>query len=325
MSAIELHHGSAPVEIDQQAILAHLKLNPRDPQTQALLLVCDRYGLDPILKHAVLIQGTLYVTRDGLLSIAHRSGQFDGIELLDEGETQTHWTAKVSVYRKDMGRPFTYSGRYPKSGSNKTHGPEMAVKCAEVMALRRAFNVTGIPAREEAWDIDDQTGEFRNPAAIEATVTVTVDARAAKERLLDAVRACGWEYDGSKGCPAVAEATRIWNGHGDDAITESLLEQLLADVFQPPMPTAERKVTSKQAQRLHTIAGDLDETVLRVLIFSATNGISDSASDVPVTKYDTVCAHVEAAKDGVLPNGYAEVADRYTAWVESHHDVPVAS
>jgi len=59
------------------------------------------------------------------------------------------------VWRKDMKRPFTYRGRYPKKGGNSQYGPEMAVKCAEVMALRRAFNVTGIAAADERWDDPD--------------------------------------------------------------------------------------------------------------------------------------------------------------------------
>ena len=141
--------------IDREAVLRTLNLDPRRAETQALLLVCERYGLDPLLKHMVLIQGRPYVTRDGYLAIAHASQQLDGIEILDEGEDPDHWWAKVAVYRKDMGRPFTYRGRYPKGGGNKTYGPEMAIKCAEVAALRRAFNVTGIGAADEKWDADD--------------------------------------------------------------------------------------------------------------------------------------------------------------------------
>ena len=137
--------------IDREAVLRSLGLNLKDVNAQTLLLTCERYGLDPILKHMVLIQGRPYVTRDGLLHVAHRSGQLDGIEVLEQDETTTHHVAKVAVYRKDMGRPFTYIGRYPKAGSNKAYGPEMAVKCAEVMALRRAFDV-GLCAREELWD-----------------------------------------------------------------------------------------------------------------------------------------------------------------------------
>jgi hypothetical protein len=150
----------APVEhngIDQEAVLRHLGLNPRDVHTQALLAICRRYGLDPLLKHVVLIQGRPYITRDGYLSVAHASRQLDGIEVIEEGEDTNHWWAKVAVYRKDMSRPFAYRGRYPKEGSgNKQYGPEMAVKCAEVACLRRAFNVTGAVAADERWDAPEQ-------------------------------------------------------------------------------------------------------------------------------------------------------------------------
>lgn len=151
-----VRHLPAPTEgvtIDREAVLKALNLPPNDPKTHALLLVCERYNLDPLLKHMVLISGNAYVTRDGYLAIAHRSGQFDGMEVLEQGETPTHYTAKVAVYRRDMSRPFAFVGRFPKSKSMaKEYGPEMAVKVAEVQALRRAFNVTGIAAADEQWE-----------------------------------------------------------------------------------------------------------------------------------------------------------------------------
>lgn len=145
---------TAGVAIDYAAVLRTLRLNPADPKTQALVLVCERYGLDPVLKHVVLVDGNVYVTRDGLLHVAHKSGKLDGIEVVDEPkltDDKQHWTAKVAVYRRDMSRPFSYVGRYPAKGGNQKYAPEMAVKCAEVMALRRAFDVA-IAAREELHD-----------------------------------------------------------------------------------------------------------------------------------------------------------------------------
>lgn len=165
---VTLNQPAAPVQIDREAILRTLKLNPRDPATQALLLVCERYGLDPLLKHMVLIEGRPYITRDGYLHIAHRSGVLDGLVVEAEGSEGDEWWAKVSVYRKDMSRPFTFRGRYPKQKYSAKagkvvpteYGPEMAVKCAEVMAMRRAFDVTGVPAADElhttsAWETYD--------------------------------------------------------------------------------------------------------------------------------------------------------------------------
>lgn len=146
-----------PPVIDQAAVLRALRLDPKDPNTQALVLTCGRYGLDPLLKHAVLIQGTLYVTRDGLMHVAHASGRFDGISVRSLPDTPTHYVAEATVWRKDMGHPFVYTGRYPKGGKGgpgAQYGPEMAEKCAECRALRRAFSVA-LCSREELFDQDD--------------------------------------------------------------------------------------------------------------------------------------------------------------------------
>lgn len=194
-------------EIDQTAVLKALNLNISDPKTQAVLLICQRYNLDPVLKHVVLVSGNTYITRDGLLSVAHSSGQFDGIDIVEEGETPTHWWARAAVYRKDMGRPFTYRGRYPKKGGNQGYGPEMAVKCAEVMALRRAFNVTGVAAREEAWDTAD-----------------SINAAAAKNRLLAAA-------EGDK--DAAAEAWRAAGLEGRSRVSEDDVAAAVLLLDQP--------------------------------------------------------------------------------------------
>lgn len=132
------------------------KLN--EAQRELALAIANRYDLDPMLRHLVMIEGKPYITRDGLLHVAHKSKQLDGIEVTDPVKTDDgkHWTVKASVYRKDMSRPFAYSGRYPVDGKNRVFAPEMAVKVAEVMALRRAFDVAA-PVIEERWDVDDAT------------------------------------------------------------------------------------------------------------------------------------------------------------------------
>lgn len=140
----------APFTADQQSLARYLGLNPSDPKSHAAMAVCNRYKLDPILKHVIVLpKGGVYVTRDGLLHVAHMSGQLDGIVLEEQGETDTEWWAEVSVYRKDMRFPFKFRGRYSKQGGNKAYGPEMALKCAESLALRRAFDISGLPVLEE--------------------------------------------------------------------------------------------------------------------------------------------------------------------------------
>lgn len=149
-SEIATRDAAADALSDAQ-ILQYLGLSLQDPRARAAILVAQRYRLDPLLKHIVVIpRGGVYITRDGLLHIAHRSGQLDGI-VLEDGPTLVdgEWRARVSVYRKDMRHPFTYTGRYPVRGANAAYAPEMAIKAAEAHALRRAFSVTGAPVLEE--------------------------------------------------------------------------------------------------------------------------------------------------------------------------------
>src|SRR5690606_28978397 len=115
------------------------------------------------------IEGNVYVTRDGLLHVAHKSGVFDGIEVVN-GPTLDgdYWHAKVTVYRSDMSRGITYPGRYPRNGGNKRYAPEMAIKVAEVMALRRAFDVA-VATVEEQWDRAATSGDLHPSDSLDRT------------------------------------------------------------------------------------------------------------------------------------------------------------
>ena len=165
---------------DENRILSALKMDARDPNVQALVLVCQRYDLDPLLKHAVLISGTLYVTRDGLLHVAHASKDFDGIQVEMLEESPTHYIARCSVWRKSMSRPFIYQGRYPKNGRMAAqYGPEMAEKVAESRALRRAFDVS-LCSREELWDAgDEDTAAADRPAVFNNAAPAAVASKPA--------------------------------------------------------------------------------------------------------------------------------------------------
>lgn len=152
------------VAVQPGKVLTYLGLNPDDPRSQAVVAVAQRYDLDPLLKHVIVIpKGGVYITRDGLLHIAHRSGQLDGIVVEQEptlSEDKREWVARVAVYRKDMRHPFTFPGRYSVTGGNRDYAQEMALKAAEAHALRRAFDVTGLPALDE-----QRPEEQQRPAA----------------------------------------------------------------------------------------------------------------------------------------------------------------
>jgi hypothetical protein len=158
-----------------ESMLRYLNLNPADPKSRAAIAVCRRYNLDPVLKHVVVIPGGgVFITRDGLLHIAHRSGQLDGI-VVEQDPTLDgdEWKCKVSVYRKDMRFPFTFPGRYPQNGGNKKYAQEMALKVAESHAYRRAFDINGLPTLDEhEADATDQptTVKPRGMDAVRAAV-----------------------------------------------------------------------------------------------------------------------------------------------------------
>ncbi len=157
----------------QLALLKAIGLDRAAPEQREIALhIANRYDLDLLLKHLVLIEGRPYITRDGLLHIAHRSGVLDGIETTVPEIVNDEWRVSCSVYRKDMSRPFTYAGRYPTKGGNAKFAPEMATKVAESMALRRAFDVAA-PTQDERWDL-----EVAVPPAPTPTLAETARAKA---------------------------------------------------------------------------------------------------------------------------------------------------
>lgn len=171
----------APSEVGDErdkALLRAIGFDKLAPAQRELALnIAQRYQLDPMLKHLVMIEGGAYITRDGLLHIAHRSGFLDGIETTEPYLDGDFWRAKCSVFRKDMSRPFVYGGRYPAKGGNAKYAPEMAIKVAEVMALRRAFDVAA-PTAEERWD-DAAIETFETPSpptSLAATITTRVSS-----------------------------------------------------------------------------------------------------------------------------------------------------
>lgn len=194
----------------QLALLKAVGLDRADPaQRELAIAIANNYGLDLMLKHVVLIEGRPYITRDGLLHIAHSSGQLDGIEASEPTLKDGFWRSTCSVYRKDMSRPFTYYGRYPEGGRNKAYAPEMALKVAESMALRRAFDIAA-PSVDEKWDADEAAALPAAPEPVSLTDRIATRAGAIAAP------------------PAPEEPTRSDDAIEGDAIDEGATEPLLA-------------------------------------------------------------------------------------------------
>ena len=129
-----------------------------------------QYGLNPLKKEiwAVKYQGSpanIMVGRDGYLSIASRSKEFDGMDTtynpspVKEGSPRligvdTESSATCTVYRKGVGHPITvtvYMKEYYNGISPvwKQKPITMLCKVSESQALRKAFNISGVYSEEE--------------------------------------------------------------------------------------------------------------------------------------------------------------------------------
>lgn len=147
-----------------------------------LMYLAEEYGLDPVKKEIIFIKGRdPLTTRDGMLKIANRDPQFDGIggdavyegDILTKDENEAiHITygpdhlafnhaklkgAFANVYRKDRSKAtsvFVSMRDYVKKNNIWEQYPNaMILKVAESMALKRAFSLSGLTSKEE---VDDQ-------------------------------------------------------------------------------------------------------------------------------------------------------------------------
>lgn len=145
-------------DAEQKSLIkATLARNCTDTEFAMLLYQAKTLQLDPLRKQIWAVKfadqpALIFVGRDGYLQIAHRSGQFDGMESGTRAEgTDTIGWAKV--YRKDMGHPFVKEVRLSeydkKQGNWKVMPHTMIQKVAESQALRAAFAISGVYSPEE--------------------------------------------------------------------------------------------------------------------------------------------------------------------------------
>lgn len=147
------------------------------------LEVAKSYNLNPILRQIFFVprkfkddKGAWHekveplVGRDGFLAIAHKMGNFGGIEtqsVLKEVPYQANgkWGMKqdlvgiCKVFKKGCDKPFVVEVAYSEYVQRKTSGeptqfwatkPDtMIKKVAESQALRKAFNISGLMSLEE--------------------------------------------------------------------------------------------------------------------------------------------------------------------------------
>ena len=167
--------------------------NSTDDELKLLMYMSEKYQLDILTRKIWLVKfnnqpAQIYAGRDGFLEIAHRSGQFNGMEsgtkIVDN--KLKGWAI---VYRKDMQFPFKVEVDLEEYTTNlalwKSKPKTMLQKVAESQALRKAFSISGFyePSEMSQYELDSQNITYKTstppevlppaPAITTATTTST--------------------------------------------------------------------------------------------------------------------------------------------------------
>jgi phage recombination protein Bet len=150
-----------------------------DSQFSIFMYTCQALGLNPLLNEITAISYagnmSIQVMRDGFLTVAHRSGKFAGLESGvkmkgDVGENGKEVLSTIGwarVYHKDFTVPVYQEADLEEYSTGKnlwaTKPKTMIKKVAESMALRKAFNVSGVYAPEE---MDREIERKEEPKAV---------------------------------------------------------------------------------------------------------------------------------------------------------------
>ena len=181
------------------------------PERNIFFYQCQALGLNPLLNEicaVVYVSRTtgkrsmsIQVMRDGFLTIAHRSGKFAGIEsgVYEADEKRKYMVGWAKVYHRDFKQPVYQEADFeeyncPEKGGYptlwKSKPKTMIKKVAESMALRKAFNVSGVYAPEEMESEISKDRQNGKPLQIEG------GERPITEAQINTIKALGGDFDG---------------------------------------------------------------------------------------------------------------------------------
>ena len=164
-----------------------------DAEFQMLVYVAKQYNLNPLLKEVFAQKyknkrigewspASIIVTRDGFVSIAHQTGDFEAMQsrvevvqmLINRNGVQRDWQYKgiCSIYRKGAEHPFVFEAYEDEYNSNTNVWSDkpktMIMKVAESQGLRKAFKLNGLYTEDEMPPAEDheKIPEVHKPPAL---------------------------------------------------------------------------------------------------------------------------------------------------------------
>lgn len=215
-------------------------------------------GLNPFHRQIFFVRrggvGQTTASIDGLRLIAHRTGEYRGqvgpLWCGEDGEWKDVWTskdlpvaAKVGVWRHGFSEPLWAVANFQAYNANtpiwKKMPELMIAKCAESLALRRAFplEMSGIYSNEELENVE--IIEQKSVINAEVVPQSAITEKPANPNnpifngtnkdlwwLADRLAECGLKNDGSEGFKRVAREWADWaKGKDYDSIIAKIKEQ----------------------------------------------------------------------------------------------------
>ena len=214
-------------------------------QIQALFA---EYGLRPDLNHIVILGDRPYVTREGLLYYARKTGELKRIkvELLERG--RGYCIVKAKVFTKDGGE-FEALGDASESNTNRMVSPHL-IRMAETRAINRALREAfpiGLCSYEELSETDvterEEGGAPAKPVKVEGSSQTKNNKTNGSEKMISQNQ-LGFVWKLAK---------EAWDGVSQEEIDAALHELVEREFGKQSL----KELTSKEASRLIDILKEL--------------------------------------------------------------------